>query len=197
MFNFYKILRATAWLLTITTLVFLLSGFLMVKFSLTPWLDYSTSRYIHLVLTPILFVPLFYLHSLTGTISLLSRHNSLNKRSFKIITGIIWTAILVLCIFLYYAPNPQIPSPAINATSTADLTLTTIQIAKHNTAGDCWIIINNKVYSIANYLSTHPGGRNTITPYCGKEATQAFIGLPHSQYASSLLAGYYVGDLGK
>ncbi|MCX6790981.1 MAG: cytochrome b5-like heme/steroid binding domain-containing protein [Candidatus Gribaldobacteria bacterium] len=75
--------------------------------------------------------------------------------------------------------------------------LTLVEIAKHNTQSDCWLLINNKVYSVASYLTAHPGGRNTILAYCGKEASAVFEGLPHSQNAHTLLAGYYIGDFGQ
>jgi len=52
---------------------------------------------------------------------------------------------------------------------------------------------------VTGYLTIHPGGAGTITPYCGQEATQAFatkdIGRPHSSRAASMLNDYYVGDL--
>lgn len=78
-------------------------------------------------------------------------------------------------------------------------TLSLTEIAKHNKASDCWLLINNKVYSVSGYLSAHPGGAGTIIPSCGKEATQLFdtkgTGKPHSANANSMLADYYVGDL--
>jgi len=73
------------------------------------------------------------------------------------------------------------------------------EIAKHNSASDCWQIINNKVYDLSSFLNSHPGGAASMTPYCGKEATQAYntkdIGRPHSSGAQSMLASYYIGTL--
>ncbi len=94
-------------------------------------------------------------------------------------------------------PNQTSQPPANTASSNVNLSLS--EIAKHNTAADCWLIINNKVYNVTGYLSIHPGGTGTITPYCGKEATQAFntkdIGKPHSTSANNLLTDYYIGNL--
>ena len=74
--------------------------------------------------------------------------------------------------------------------------LTAAEIAKHNQVSDCWLIINSKVYNVTNYFPEHPGGTSIIKPYCGQEATQAFVtknkGKPHSQYANDLLAAYYI-----
>ena len=91
-------------------------------------------------------------------------------------------------------------SSVIGVNSIPSITLNLAEVAKHNSAGDCWMIINNKVYNMTSYLSIHPGGPGTITPYCGKEATAAFDtkggrGNSHSSYADSLLAAYFVGNL--
>lgn len=101
------------------------------------------------------------------------------------------------------SPNTVTPtnspvSPKVTLPNTS-LILNTQEIAKHNNSRSCWLIINNKVYDVTTYLSRHPGSASTITPYCGKEATRAFqtknIGQPHSSYANSLLASYYIGNL--
>ena len=54
-------------------------------------------------------------------------------------------------------------------------TLTTDEILKHSTPGDCWIIVEQKVYNATEYISKHPGGERMITSYCGKDATQPFL----------------------
>ncbi|MEI6288147.1 MAG: cytochrome b5 domain-containing protein [bacterium] len=87
----------------------------------------------------------------------------------------------------------------VNAASVQQITLNSAEISKHNSRTDCWMIINNKVYNVTSYLSAHPGGADTMTPYCGQEATQAYdtkdIGRPHSNNASAMLNDYYIGDL--
>lgn len=104
-------------------------------------------------------------------------------------------------------PIDQSPSPSANIStptpvpsaplvvSNSNITLNAQEIAKHNLAKDCWLIINSKIYNVTNYLGTHPGGVSAIAPYCGKEATQVFTSLPHSLNANSLLSGYYIGNL--
>ncbi|MGA2286509.1 MAG: cytochrome b5 domain-containing protein [Dehalococcoidia bacterium] len=87
--------------------------------------------------------------------------------------------------------------PGQNATSAA---IPASEVAKHNSSKDCWIIIQNKVYNVTVHLRTHPGGAGLITPYCGKEATQAFqtkggLGGNHSSRAYAQLTPLYVGDL--
>ncbi len=38
-------------------------------------------------------------------------------------------------------------------------TFTKEEVAKHNKAEDCWIIVHNKVYDVTKFLSEHPGGK--------------------------------------
>jgi len=94
--------------------------------------------------------------------------------------------------------NPVVPAP-VAPVAPANVNLSASEIAKHNTTADCWLIINNKIYSVTSYLSAHPGGVGAISPYCGKEATNAFATKggqgSHSTNAHNILANYYIGDL--
>jgi cytochrome b involved in lipid metabolism len=73
--------------------------------------------------------------------------------------------------------------------------LSAAEVAKHASPDDCWLIINQKVYDVSEYLTSHPGGTAVVTPYCGKEATSAFEAIKHSQLAIIHLESLYVGDL--
>ena len=78
--------------------------------------------------------------------------------------------------------------------------LSIADVAKHNTAQDCYMAINGKVYDVASYIDKHPGGANTIISVCGTEATTAFNtmggkGRPHSSKANDMLQSYYLGQL--
>lgn len=78
--------------------------------------------------------------------------------------------------------------------------LTTSEVALHNTSANCWLLISNNVYNVTNYLTSHPGGVSVITPYCGKDATNAFATRGgngnHSNNAQNLLNNYLIGALG-
>lgn len=69
------------------------------------------------------------------------------------------------------------------------------EVAKHNIKADCYLIINNKVYSVSSFIDSHPGGRDKIIPNCGKEMTGIFTKI-HSNFAWDLLKKYYIGNLG-
>ena len=49
------------------------------------------------------------------------------------------------------------------------------EVKKHTMSSDCWLIIESNVYDVSQYLSLHPGGADRITPYCGQDATTAFL----------------------
>ncbi len=100
--------------------------------------------------------------------------------------------------------NIKSNSSSLNTNSNSNLNnqvdLTLAEVSKHNTLADCWMMINNKVYDITPYSSSHPGGQGTIDMGCGKDATSLYDtkagqGNTHSANANSLLANYYIGDL--
>jgi len=203
----YKILRITAWLLVIATVLSLFTGYLAVKYFLLTGIDY---RSVHVNVVPWIFIPLFYVHTAIGLINLLTRHKSTNKKSVKIIVQIAWLAIFVLLIFVILAKPPLITpintgnnnsnNSSNNSPVPKNTVLTVSEIAKHNTSNDCWMIISNGVYDLTTYLRSHPGGYSMILPYCGKDGTQAFvtkdIGRNHSNYAYNLLNDFYIGNVG-
>ena len=98
----------------------------------------------------------------------------------------------------YQAANKAVGTLSTKITSLSGVTLNMTEIAKHNSASDCWLLINDKVYDVTAAISAHPGGSSAITRHCGQEATQAFntkdVGRPHSGNAASQLAAYYIGD---
>lgn len=98
--------------------------------------------------------------------------------------------------------KPQSNTPATQPTApstqpNASVALSIQEIAKHNIAQDCWMIVNNNVYNVTSYLPRHPGGTSAILRYCGKDGGAAFEGLPHSTNAHQLLASFFVGAVGQ
>ncbi|KJZ78063.1 hypothetical protein HIM_02700 [Hirsutella minnesotensis 3608] len=52
--------------------------------------------------------------------------------------------------------------------------LTGDQVAEHDDAKSCWVIIHGKAYDVTDFLPEHPGGQKIILKYAGKDATDEF-----------------------
>merc|ERR1719446_1526068 len=48
------------------------------------------------------------------------------------------------------------------------------EVAKHTSKADCWVILDEKVLNVTNFLSQHPGGELAILTFAGKDATEEF-----------------------
>lgn len=74
------------------------------------------------------------------------------------------------------------------------------EVAIHDSAADCWMAIEGKVYDVTEFIPNHPGGQ-AILGGCGKDATTLFNERPtnnagpHPAQAKGLLEGFYIGDL--
>lgn len=51
---------------------------------------------------------------------------------------------------------------------------TSKQVAEHNKKYDNWIIINDKVYDITDFIEKHPGGVDKLLNVAGQEVTEKF-----------------------
>lgn len=48
------------------------------------------------------------------------------------------------------------------------------EVAKHNNDGDCWVIIHGKAYDVTEFKEDHPGGKQIILKWAGKDATEIY-----------------------
>ncbi|KAI4249940.1 MAG: hypothetical protein L6R42_008851 [Xanthoria sp. 1 TBL-2021] len=48
------------------------------------------------------------------------------------------------------------------------------EVAKHNNDGDCWVIIHGKAYDVTEFKEEHPGGKQIILKWAGKDATETY-----------------------
>ncbi|XP_078046400.1 cytochrome b5 isoform X2 [Augochlora pura] len=74
-------------------------------------------------------------------------------------------------------------------------TITLDEVAWHDTADSCWIVIRDFVYDCTDFLNNHPGGSDVILEYAGRDATLSFIGTGHSKAAKLSLERYLIGEL--
>ncbi|CAH0047322.1 unnamed protein product [Clonostachys solani] len=73
--------------------------------------------------------------------------------------------------------------------------LSLAEIAKHNTAEDCWIIIEGKVYDVTKYAPDHPGGAEVLFSVAGVDGTDGFNDIGHSTDARKELETMLIGTL--
>ncbi|CAO0796171.1 unnamed protein product [Mucor circinelloides] len=57
-----------------------------------------------------------------------------------------------------------------------------------------FIIIDNKLYDVTEFVEDHPGGANVLLTHVGKDASDVFHAM-HPDSAYEILANYYAGDL--
>lgn len=98
----------------------------------------------------------------------------------ELIIGGIGATLIIFLTFFYFNQyknlnkSSLIKSPDITKPSTIMTDLTVEEVTKHGSENDCWLIINNSVYGVTQFLTLHPGGKNRIIPYCGQDASVAF-----------------------
>lgn len=79
---------------------------------------------------------------------------------------------------------PLSPSEEVSTTAPADNSQTqdsamvegisAVEVGKHSTQSDCWVVIDGAVYQLDGYMSKHPGGKAVLTSLCGKDGSAAF-----------------------
>ncbi|CAO3696334.1 unnamed protein product [Rhizopus stolonifer] len=72
------------------------------------------------------------------------------------------------------------------------------EISTHTTPRSCWVVYNNKVYDVTEFLHGHPGGDDLILDYAGKDVTgimKDIIEHEHSDSAYEILEEYCIGQV--
>ena len=68
-----------------------------------------------------------------------------------------------------------------------------IEIEKHNTKDDCWLVMDKKVYDLSGWK--HPGSFEPLKEYAGgqKDAWQAFLDTDHTKKAVNIMNEKFIG----
>ncbi|KAG0631182.1 hypothetical protein M758_1G234100 [Ceratodon purpureus] len=66
---------------------------------------------------------------------------------------------------------------------------------RHKEKGDCWLIIDGKVYDVSKFADEHPGGDQVLFASTGKDATEDFEDIGHSAGALELMTQFAIGDI--
>jgi predicted heme/steroid binding protein len=69
------------------------------------------------------------------------------------------------------------------------------EVASHNTVDDCWVVVNNLVLDVSQYLAKHPGGRDLIFRSAGLDVTRDFSAMFHSSRAKAKLEELCCGNV--
>jgi cytochrome b involved in lipid metabolism len=60
--------------------------------------------------------------------------------------------------------------------SRESVTFSMDEVAKRNTAEQCWTVVNDVVYNMTTFIKRHPAGSKDIIDMCGKDASDDFLG---------------------
>ncbi|XP_010523828.1 PREDICTED: cytochrome B5-like [Tarenaya hassleriana] len=69
------------------------------------------------------------------------------------------------------------------------------ELAKHKCRNNCWILIHGKVYDVSSFMDEHPGGDNLLLSVTGKDASDDFDDVSHSEEAKGMMKRFYIGDV--
>jgi Cytochrome b5-like Heme/Steroid binding domain len=70
------------------------------------------------------------------------------------------------------------------------------QVGAHCHPTSLWLIIEDDVFDLTEFVRLHPGGREPLIAYAGRDATDAFRRAGHSELVRVLRNNYRIGRLG-
>jgi len=96
---------------------------------------------------------------------------------------------------LKFETNQNQSSVTLGITQTDNSTkLTRVDVAKHTTTNDCWMVVDNKIFKVPQqFAESHAMG--SITQYCGGDASTAFDS-KHNQATMTKMSEWFIGNLG-
>ncbi|CAE8624847.1 unnamed protein product [Polarella glacialis] len=77
-------------------------------------------------------------------------------------------------------PVASVSAPATVAAAASLGSYTMADVAQHNSATSCWIVLNGEVLDVTTFVKDHPGGDSVILSFAGKDASVMFNPI-HSQ----------------
>lgn len=72
------------------------------------------------------------------------------------------------------------------------------EVQQHNSEKDFWIIHRGKVYDVSEFLERHPGGKDILLRFAGKDVTKVMTQDDlhrHTNFAYGWLGKYLIGRL--
>merc|ERR1719203_1784505 len=74
-------------------------------------------------------------------------------------------------------------------------TYTEDEVAKHCTREDAWIIVNDRVFDVTKFQTLHPGGKQPLLEWAGKDCTEVFYSLHRSEVLDKYMEKLCIGTL--
>ena len=117
----------------------------------------------------------------------------------SLIIAIIFGSVIIGIFFIYTRTTP-VKSKSLSKETVITPKekyvgpFTAEEVAKHNKEEDAWIIVDNKVYDITDFVPLHPGG-DTILNNVGRDSSVGFHGPQHPVNAWDVLNERYIGEL--
>jgi len=75
--------------------------------------------------------------------------------------------------------------------------ITESEVKTHNKPKDLWFIIHDNVYDVTKFKDDHPGGEEVLLEHAGRDASDAFDDIGHSENAKTLMEKYFIGPVQK
>lgn len=69
------------------------------------------------------------------------------------------------------------------------------KLAEHSKRDSVWMTIHGKVYDVTKYLDDHPGGEEVLLDRAGKDATEDYEDVGHSNEARKALLPLEIGEI--
>merc|ERR1740130_1029143 len=73
---------------------------------------------------------------------------------------------------------------------------TLAEVAKHTSKTDCWVVVDNQVLNVTDFLKDHPGGELAILTFAGKDATEEFNMIHPPDVIGKYAPDVTIGDVG-
>ncbi|TFK55384.1 cytochrome b5 [Heliocybe sulcata] len=70
------------------------------------------------------------------------------------------------------------------------------ELKQHTNKEKLYLLVSGKVYDVTSFIDEHPGGDEVMLAEAGKDATEAFEDVGHSDEARAMMPGMLVGDFG-
>jgi flavocytochrome c len=70
--------------------------------------------------------------------------------------------------------KPQQQATQSSTTTSTKKVYTHEEVAKHTSEDDVWVIVNGQVLDVTKFLSEHPGGKDSLMLFAGRDATEEF-----------------------